>query len=145
MPRRIGRASAGLISALALFAPLLAQQAPESASAEEVEALRAELQQLKEQMKALQDKLDALAAPAGPAIQIPEPAPTPGAPDTGVGAPPPEGPPVTQAPTPVSAPPPTSNYFNPSISVIGNFLSVAGTNETQPEPAFSLAESEVSF
>ncbi len=145
MPRRIGRASAGLISALALFAPLLAQQAPESASAEEVEALRAELQQLKEQMKALQDKLDALAAPAGPAIQIPEPAPTPGAPDTGVGAPPPEGPPVTQAPTPVSAPPPTSNYFNPSISVIGNFLSVAGSNETEPQPAFSLSESEVAF
>jgi len=143
MPRKTIRAGAGLISALALFAPLIAQTAPESASAEEIEALRAELQQLKEQMKALQDKLDALVAPPATAptpSQIPAPA---AAPPEGV--PPPEAPPVTEAPAPISAPSQTSNYFNPSISVIGNFLSVAGQNETQPQPAFSLSESEVSF
>jgi hypothetical protein len=145
MPRKIVWASAGLISVLAFFTPLLAQQAPEPASAEEVEALRAELQQLKEQMKALQDKLDALAAPVAPAIQTPAQVSAPPAPPVVEGAPPPEGPPVTEVPPPISAPSQTSNYFNPSISVIGNFLSVAGTNTTQPEPPFSLRESEVSF
>ena len=145
MPRRIARASAGLISALALFAPLLAQQAQESASAEEVEALRAELQQLKEQMRLMQEKLDALAAPATPAIQAPGEAQATGGPMTGEGAPPPEGPPVAEAPAPIAAPAQAANYFNPSISVIGNFLSVAGANETEPQPAFSLSESEVAF
>ena len=144
MSGKFVRASAGLISALALFVPLLAQQAPEPATAEEVEALRAELQQLKEQMKALQDKLDALAAPVAPAVLSPSEATAPAAPSIPEGAPPPEGP-APEAPPPVSAPAQTSNYFNPSISVIGNFLSVAGTNETQPEPAFSLSESEVAF
>jgi hypothetical protein len=145
MQRKILWVSGGFLSTLALFAPVLAQQAPESASAEEVEALRAELQQLKEQMKALQDKLDAMVA--APAVGAPAPGevPAPAAPALPEGAPPPEGPPVTEAPPPISAPSQTSNYFNPSISVIGNFLSVAGSNETQPEPAFSLSESEVSF
>ena len=58
----------------------------------------------------------------------------------------PEGaqPPAAAAPpaTPVPVPPPpaaassqTSNYFNPSISVIGNFLGVGGTNSTENLPS----------
>lgn len=57
-------------------------------------------------------------------------------------------------PTPVPAPPPpppsqgqsqTSNYFNPSISVIGNFLAIAGKNPVDNQPNFNLRESEVAL
>jgi hypothetical protein len=53
-------------------------------------------------------------------------------------------PPATQ-PTPVAAPPSsqTANYFNPSISVIGNFIAVGGTNEVEDRPSLSLEESEI--
>jgi hypothetical protein len=48
----------------------------------------------------------------------------------------------TPAPTP-AAPAQTANYFNPSISVIGNFLAVGGKNEIQNLPSASLRESEL--
>jgi hypothetical protein len=52
----------------------------------------------------------------------------------------------TPAPTPApAAPAQTSNYFNPSISVIGNFLAVGGTNEIENLPSASLRESELGF
>ena len=62
--------------------------------------------------------------------------------------PPPE---PTPAPQPTPAPPPggsgggsqTSNYFNPSISVIGNFLGVVGHNPVENLPNASLRESEL--
>jgi hypothetical protein len=37
----------------------------------------------------------------------------------------------------------TSNYFNPSVSVIGNFLAVGGTNAVEDLPSASLRESEL--
>ena len=53
-------------------------------------------------------------------------------------------------PTPTPAPPPansgasqTSNYFNPSISLIGNLLGVAGHNPVENLPAVNLRESEL--
>src|SRR5438132_686260 len=46
-------------------------------------------------------------------------------------------------PLPAAAPSQTSNYFNPSVSVIGNLLGVAGTNRTENLPSSSLRESEV--
>jgi hypothetical protein len=64
--------------------------------------------------------------------QEPPPSPTP--------APAPEPPP----PPPVAAAPSqTSNYFNPSISLIGNLLGVAGHNPVENLPAISLRESEL--
>jgi hypothetical protein len=52
----------------------------------------------------------------------------------------------TPAPTPApAAPAQTSNYFNPSISVIGNFLAVGGKNEIENLPSASLRESELGF
>src|SRR5436309_11230544 len=131
MPRILFRACAGLLTALALFTPALAQQAP--ASAEEVEALRAEVQQLKEQLKALQDQLAALIAARGGA---------PAAPPAVI---PPAEAPVPAAPVPGAAPSLTSNYFNPSISAIGNFLGVGGSNKTENLPSMSLRETEVSL
>jgi hypothetical protein len=70
--------------------------------------------------------------------------------------PPPEPTPVPTVtalePTPAPPPPPpsqgqsqTSNYFNPSISVIGNFLGIAGKNSIDNQPNLSLRESEVSL
>lgn len=41
--------------------------------------------------------------------------------------------------------PQTANYFNPSISVIGNFLGVGGRNRTEDQPVSSLRESELSL
>ncbi len=48
-------------------------------------------------------------------------------------------------PTPTAAPAAsqTSNYFNPSVSVIGNFLAVGGTNHVENLPSASLRESEL--
>jgi hypothetical protein len=55
--------------------------------------------------------------------------------------PPPPAPEVTPAPAQSQA----SNYFNPSVSVIGNFLGVAGHNPIENLPAASLRESEVAL
>lgn len=66
-------------------------------------------------------------------------APTPG----------PEGvPQIAQAPLPPPVPPgggstPTANYFNPAISVIGNFLGVGGHNPVESLPSAEVRESEV--
>ena len=77
-----------------------------------------------------------------PVSPTPTPAPTP--------APSPAAP---EPPAPQPAPPPptaggasqTSNYFNPSVSVIGNFLGVAGRNDVENLKAASLRESEVAL
>jgi len=36
-----------------------------------------------------------------------------------------------------------SNYFNPSISLVGNLIAVGGTNDTEDTPALSLSELEL--
>jgi hypothetical protein len=49
-------------------------------------------------------------------------------------------------PTPTPAPAAagqTPSYFNPAISVIGNFLAVGGTNDVENLPSMSLRESEL--
>ena len=110
-----------------------------------------------------------LAAPALKAQAAPEPSQSPGveAPPAPTGETaadqPPEQPPPAEAspeeapsdqpapppdqssPPPEAAPPATSStYFNPSISVIGNFLAVAGDeNPNEDLPSASLRESEV--
>ncbi|MGH9317825.1 MAG: hypothetical protein ACRD1P_12060 [Thermoanaerobaculia bacterium] len=58
--------------------------------------------------------------------------------------PPPE---PTPTPTPPPAPVagPSSNYFNPSIAVIGNFLGIAGHNPVENQPSLQLRESELSL
>lgn len=51
--------------------------------------------------------------------------------------------PPVPAPAPAPAPAQATNYFNPAISVIGNFLGVAGSNRLENRPNFSLRESEL--
>jgi hypothetical protein len=63
----------------------------------------------------------------------PAPVPTPAAPE----APP--------APATGGSASQTSNYFNPSISVIGNFLGIAGRNPVDDQPSLQLRESELSL
>jgi len=59
------------------------------------------------------------------------------------------GPPPEPTPPPAPAPPPpaaasqTSNYFNPSVSAIGNFLAVGGKNTVENLPSANLRESEL--
>jgi hypothetical protein len=72
----------------------------------------------------------------------PSPQPTPVA--TAEPAPPPPQP-TPVFPPPAAAPSQTSNYFNPSVSVIGNFLAIAGKNSVDNQPNFSLRESEVAL
>ena len=87
-------------------------------------------------------------APSGSIPPAPPAAPAGGPPVAEAVAPvaaPAEAPPAPEAPPPAAAPSQTSSYFNPSISVIGNFLAVGGSNPQENLPAASLRESEVSF
>jgi hypothetical protein len=56
-----------------------------------------------------------------------------------------DAPPPQPTPTPAPAPATTqtANYFNPAISVIGNFLAVGGSNSVEERPSMSLEESEL--
>src|SRR4051812_4862774 len=77
-------------------------------------------------------------------------------------SPPPQSPPAdpgggqtpAQPPTPAPAPDPgggqqnpagSSKVFNPDMAVIGDFLGAFGRNNVNPDPAFQMHESEVSF
>ncbi len=155
-PMRIFRAAA--VAALLIAPPAVARASdapeepgPATGEQQELDALRQELQALRALVQTLQQQLDTLTAAgaASPAATAATPATPPAT------APPPAPPPPAETPSGVAslpaAPPSsggssfTSNYFNPSIAVIGNFLGVGGTNETENLPSASLRESEVSF
>jgi hypothetical protein len=106
-------------------------------TAAEVEALRREIEELKKQIQALRDQVRAGLLPEQGTASGAVPAQTASTP-----LPPP--PPGLSTPPP-AAPSQTSNYFNPSVSVIGNYLGVGGSNGTENLPSSSLRESEVSF
>jgi hypothetical protein len=152
---------------LALFALLASPAAAAPASPEEIAALRQQIEALRQEydarLQALEQRLEQLAGAPGPA-----PAPLPAAPSPPASAPAPPLPPMP--PTPATQPPPvpeapaasapagapgeapaagapsqTSNYFNPSVSVIGNFLAVGGQNRVSPLPSAELRESELAL
>jgi len=79
------------------------------------------------------------AGPTGPQTQVPPatqvPPPTPPPPTQ----PPPDQPPAQQQPTA------SSKVFNPDISVIGNFVGVAGKNDFSDQRSMQLTEAEASF
>jgi hypothetical protein len=119
--------------AFALFAmPLGAQEA----TAPDAAQLRAELAALRAEyagrLAALEGKLAALEAAQNASAQQPPPSTPPPS------APPPEPPP--QAP---AGPAQASNYFNPAMSVIGNFLIFGGHNRVESSPTANLEESEI--
>ena len=51
----------------------------------------------------------------------------------------------TPTPPPPTTPPQTAKVFNPDISVIGNFVAVAGKNPMSTQPPLQLSEAEVAF
>lgn len=135
-------------AALCLLIPSAARAQEQPAGS--VTALRQEMEALKqayeERISALEKRLADLEAAQGQA-----PAPlttaevTPPAPPVSPEALPSEPGAEAASPTePVSSgPAQTSNYFNPAVSVIGNFLAVGGHNQTENLPAADLRESEV--
>jgi hypothetical protein len=122
-----------LVLALGLAVPhMAAAQAPQDPVADlraQLDALRAEYERrISDLEKRLADLQTASGqAPAPPAPEAPPAEPAPAIASTSGGGE------TSQA----------ANYFNPSISVIGNFLSVAGHNDTENLPAAELRESEV--
>ena len=93
---------------------------------EQIEQLRKDLEAMKQQYES---RLTALEAQLSAAVPQPA-APTPA---TAIAQP--------GGTTPAAA----SNVFNPSTTVIGNFLGAAGSNSVNPQPALQMQESEVSF
>ena len=70
-------------------------------------------------------------------LQVPPPAQVP---------PPTQPPPDQPPPTPAQPPPGlSSKVFNPDISVIGNFVGVAGKNPLSDQPSMELTEVEAAF
>jgi hypothetical protein len=148
----LGGCAVAIILGLVTTAPACAQP-PAAAPADPITQIRNEIEELKrtyqERLDALEKRLDQMQAPAAapappPVASPPEapPAPAP-APET---APVPEAPQASPGLEPAGAGGgggPTSNYFNPSVSVIGNFLSVAGQNRVEKRPSAELRESEV--
>src|SRR5579885_2688535 len=160
-------------SVWAQTAPAAAAPTPAAQETGATAELRREIEELKrqyqERIDALEKKLADLEARQGG--QAPPPAPSAAPPETPPPTPPAETPatapaeapaPVTPTPSPESAPAvggpaggeapaggaggggsQTSNYFNPSISVIGNFLGVGGQNRVENLPAAELRESEL--
>jgi hypothetical protein len=138
-----------LLGVAAMPAIPSAAQTPTPAPAPEVAApsqdpvsdLRAQLDALKaeyeQRIADLEKRLSELQAAQG---QTPAPAATAEA----TPAPAPEAPAAALPPTSGGGETSqTANYFNPSISVIGNFLTVAGHNRTENLPTAELRESEV--
>ena len=110
-----------LMFAVALFAPpAFAQQAPDTA------ALRADVARLRQELDALEARLAAIegTAPAAAAAQ-----------------------PVAAAPVAVapSGTADTSKVFNPDMSVLANFVGVAGKNPMSDQPSLQLSEVEAAF
>jgi hypothetical protein len=136
----------GLWAACCLLAPSRSQA--QAATGDSVTALRQEIEEMKrayeERISALEKRLAEMEAAQGQAPATaqatPPPAPTPEAPPAIAEAPPAQ--PVAP-PSGAEGPSQTSNYFNPSVSVIGNFLGVAGRNHTENLPTADLRESEV--
>jgi len=136
---------------------------------QQIAALRRDYE---ERLNALEQRLEQLAggtavaaapsapsAPSAPIAPGAPPAPSTAAPEAvqAAAAPPPAAPtpPAPEAPAAAApaafpaeapaggAPSQTSNYFNPSVSVIGNFLAVGGQNRVSTLPSSELRESEL--
>jgi hypothetical protein len=143
---------AALPAPVAAQAPAPAAPAPQAAAPapDPVADLRAQLEALKAEyerriaelekrlteLKAAQGQAPAPSAPPATATAEATPPPAP--------APAPEAvPSQPAAPEGSAVPSQTSNYFNPSVSVIGNFLAVGGQNRTENLPSAELRESEL--
>lgn len=134
-----------------LAMPLAAQTpapSPQASAPDPVADLRAQLDALKAEYERriadLEKRLTDLQtaqgqAPAAATAEAPTPPPSP--------TPAAEAPPAQAAAAPSieGGASQTANYFNPSVSVIGNFLAVGGQNRTENLPSGELRESELAL
>jgi len=137
IPRPCRRAPRAVVPLGWFILVFLAVCGPQTAWAEtlsdpEVEALRQEIltlrQEYEERIASLEQKLADLAA-----VQE-------------LSAAPPATAPPAAAPAPAAAPSnQRSNYFNPAISLVGNFLAVGGQGRDGELPNAALRESEIGF
>lgn len=129
--RVLRTAGAVATCAFILATPLRAQQAQRDAvPIQTIEELKRRVEELERIVKEQQDAIKALM--------------------NRTGAQPPETAAAGTPPQPVPPPPgatasPTSTYFNPSVSVIGNFLAAGGHNAVENLPAADLSEAEVAL
>jgi hypothetical protein len=118
----------------------------------ETRDLRAEIEQLRIQLDLLrqeyEQRLEALAAKLNEAAPAAAPAASLRAlkeEDGQVPPPPPPAQPPPDQPPPQTAFAGSSKVFNPDMSVIGNFVGVAGKNPFSDEPPLQLTEVEAAF
>ncbi len=132
-PRQVGGC---FVVAILLAAPgLVSAQTPqptESALRQEIDRLRKDLDALKAdydaKLAALELRLSGVQAGQAPAAAVTDPSI-----------------PAVVAQPSGTTPQAASNVFNPSTSVIGNFLGATGRNTVNPAPTLAMPESEVSF
>jgi hypothetical protein len=150
------------LAGLPLFSQTAAQN-PEPAPAPQAAATQDPVSDLRSQLDALKAEYERRIADlekrlselqqGTPAAQAPPASETPPATPEATPSEVPAASPEVPAEVPGASPEPSapagggasqnSNYFNPAISVIGNFLAVAGQNRVENLPSASLRESEV--
>ena len=115
-----GWMSCAVVAGLALFPQVAMAQQPDAA------ALQAQIEQLKKEFGERIAALEAKLAEAQAAARTPAPAPVDSAPAAQAAA-------------------ANAKVFNPDMSVIGNFVGVAGKNPNNNQPVFGLSEVEAAF
>ncbi|HYU31710.1 MAG TPA: hypothetical protein VEW48_06070 [Thermoanaerobaculia bacterium] len=136
----------GATAFLLLIAPAAARaQTAADTSQDPVAALRQEIEELKQSYEQRIGELEKrLAEVEAGQAQAPAPVTAEAAPPPAPEAPPSEPAAAPQAePSGTGGPAQTSNYFNPAISMIGNFLAVGGHNPVENLPSAELRESEL--
>ena len=124
---------------LALLVPMaLAQQGSAASSGEDTAALEQKIRDLEDRLIALEGQVRTLKAQAG---QAPAAAPAPASAEAATGAPAES---IASAPVSLGgAGGSAAKALNPDISMIGDFVSVAGGNSIRPSPALEMHESEL--
>ncbi|HUM05331.1 MAG TPA: hypothetical protein VLT90_07710 [Terriglobales bacterium] len=124
-----------LVVVLAATSALAQQTAPASS---DTAALEQKIRDLEDRIIALEGQVRTLKTQAAPPAAVPTAAPT----ETATPTPPAES--VASAPVSLGgAGGSAAKALNPDISMIGDFVSVAGGNSISPSPSFQMHESEI--
>jgi len=124
-----------LVVVLAATSALAQQTAPASS---DTAALEQKIRDLEDRIIALEGQVRTLKTQAAPPAVVPTAAPT----ETATPTPPAES--VASAPVSLGgAGGSAAKALNPDISMIGDFVSVAGGNSISPSPSFQMHESEI--
>lgn len=138
----------GLLFAVMLVSAAPCQQQPSTGSSSENSALEQHIRDLEDRIVALEGQVRMLKSQGAQAPPAPEPGALPATPPSTEGA---AAAPVEPPNTLVSnqggilggAGASAAKALNPDISVIGDFIGVAGHNPIQPSPSMQMHESEI--